>query len=123
MQEIVECSTSDFPPRPNLADPDWWHVWKPLQDDIEAQQEDQPGATAVIPRCLIEYVEDITCAAIGNRVPLLTSVRKEDQGRCATDYHLYVTLKCAKSCIETLSVRLALQPIGYQVAVISLRGK
>ena len=84
MQEIVECSTTDFPPRPNLTEPDWWHVWKPLQDDVDQQQQDQPGATAVIPRCLIEFVEDITCAAIGKRDPVLKSVRKEDQGRYVT---------------------------------------
>ena len=60
MQEIVECLTTDFPPRPNLTEPDWWHVWKPLQDDVDQQQQDHP-------RCLmiIEFVEDTTCATLG----------------------------------------------------------
>ena len=80
MQELIEASTVHFPPRPNLTEPDGWHIWKPLQDDIVDAGSDQPGATAVIPRCLIEYVEDVTCAAIGNE-PLLKSVKREDQGR------------------------------------------
>ena len=119
MQEVVECSTTDFPPRPNLTEPDWWHVWKPLQDDIDQQQQDQPGATAVIPRCLIEFVEDITCAAIGQREPVLKSVRKEDQGRYATACHRSITSNRG-SCIKTLSGRLALQnPLAARLAVIS----
>ena len=87
----MECSTSNFPPRPNVTEPDWWHVWKPLalmqgQEDLESATHagrEQPGATSVVPRCVREFVEDFTLYSNGLE-PKLISVRPEDQGRYVT---------------------------------------
>ena len=89
------CTTSNFPPRPDVTNPDWWHVWKPVLEEPVGYLK--LGATAVAPPCVIRYVQDFcnepdTENGFGSE-PQIKSMRKQDQGSLEHMMLAMVTLK------------------------------
>ena len=81
-KRLMECATSDFPPRPNRPDPDWWHVWTP--QNLEALQLSQSGETycKAVPKCVLAQIRQLCSAEYHQSdATTLKSVHPSDQGR------------------------------------------
>jgi len=85
-QALVEGTSSTFPPRPVEVDPDWWHVWRPVDDQQERaadfdtrvdRQSQQLGCLAVAPACVVERVRQLTTGY----PPALRTTSADNQGR------------------------------------------
>ena len=75
----METTSSNFPPRPDTINPDWWHVWKEVDENVTGYLK--LGADAVIPEDVLNYIRDF-CSCDGQKYAKaqMSSMRPEDQG-------------------------------------------
>ena len=80
---LMETTSSNFPPRPDTINPDWWHVWKEVDENVTGYLK--LGADAVMPEDVLIYIRNFTSDVPKEdghafQKAQMSSMRPEDQG-------------------------------------------